>query len=87
MIGYWIGAPFARQGYGRAAIASVVEYAFQEMKLNRLEAACQPDNAASVRLLENSGFRYEGLARDYLRINGDWRDHLIYAAIARDFGA
>lgn len=86
-VGYWIGAPYLRQGYGRAALLAVLEHAFETMGLNRVEAACQPENAASISLLENVGFRQEGLARDYLRINDVWRDHLLYALISADFFA
>ena len=55
-------------------------------RLHRLEAACIPDNTASVRLLEKTGFRREGYARDYLCINGIWQDHLLYARLKDDIG-
>ncbi len=87
-IGYWVGEPFLRQGVGSAAVGAVCEHAFQKLALNRLQAACQPGNSASRRVLEKTGFRKEGLARDYLFINGDWRDHCLYALTASDyFGA
>jgi len=77
VIGYWIGAPYLRQGYGGDAVAAVVEYAFVEGGLNRVEAACQPGNSASLGLLRKLGFKEEGFARDYLHINGAWRDHAL----------
>lgn len=83
-IGYWIGAPYLRRGYGLAMVERVVSYAFEELRLNRVEAACQPGNSASRALLAKAGFREEGLARDYLFINGAWRDHLLFARTARD---
>lgn len=84
-IGYWIGKPFVRNGYARAAISAVLEHAFTTLGLNRLEAACQPENVASRTLLENVGFVNEGIARDYLFINGGWRDHLLFAITAGEF--
>lgn len=86
-LGYWIGAPYVRCGYGRAAALGVLSHAFGVMELNRVEAACQPENAASIALLESAGFTREGLARRYLRINGAWRDHLLYAITAEDYAS
>lgn len=83
-IGYWVGAPFIRQGFAIRTVESLVDHAFSKLGLNRVEAACQPDNAASRRLLEKAGFSQEGLARDYLKLNGAWRDHLLFAVTARD---
>ena len=87
-LGYWIGQPFAGQGAGTSAVRAVVRYAFGRLKLHRLEAACLPTNAASRRVLEKSGFRQEGYARAYLKINGEWADHLLFGLvedeIARD---
>jgi ribosomal-protein-alanine N-acetyltransferase len=85
-IGYWIGAPFARKGYMSAALRALVPFCFGTLRLHRLEAACIPSNAASIRLLEKSGFRREGYARAYLRINGIWQDHLLYARLQDDRG-
>lgn len=83
-IGYWVGAPFARKGYMTAAVRALIPYSFNALRLHRLEAACIPDNAASVRLLERTGFRREGYARGYLCINGIWQDHLLYARLKDD---
>ncbi|MEO0399880.1 MAG: GNAT family protein [Pseudomonadota bacterium] len=83
-IGYWIGAAYLHQGFGAAAVAAAARYGIEALSLNRIEAACQPENIASRRLLERLGFRQEGLARDYLHINGAWRDHCLYAVTARD---
>src|ERR1700687_2888377 len=59
-LGYWMGLPFVRQGYMTAAVRAVVPFAFATLRLHRLEAACIPSNAASIRLLENTGFVREG---------------------------
>ncbi len=83
-LGYWIGAPFARQGYMREAIEAVVHYAFQTLDLSRIEAACLPENTASRGVLEKSGFKYEGVAQSYLQINGRWRNHVLYANLRGD---
>jgi ribosomal-protein-alanine N-acetyltransferase len=80
-LGYWMGAAYARQGYMTAAVRMLVPFAFSTLKLHRLEAACIPENAASVRLLEKTGFVREGYAREYLCINGIWQDHLLYAQV------
>ena len=82
--GYWVGAPYARQGYMREALAAVVHYAFTELDLSRLEAGCLPENAASRGLLEKVGYKYEGVAQSYLQINGRWRNHVLYANLRAD---
>jgi ribosomal-protein-alanine N-acetyltransferase len=83
-LGYWVGEPFARQGYMREAIRAVVHHAFTVLDLSRIEAACLPENAASRGVLEKSGFKYEGVAQAYLQINGRWRNHVLYASLRAD---
>jgi ribosomal-protein-alanine N-acetyltransferase len=83
-LGYWMGAPYARQGYMSEAVRSLIPFAYGPLRLHRLEAACIPTNAASIRLLENCGFQREGLARKYLCINGLWQDHLLFALLITD---
>jgi ribosomal-protein-alanine N-acetyltransferase len=83
-LGYWTGAAHARQGYMSAAVGCLLPFAFQTLRLHRIEAACIPANAASIRLLEKSGFRREGFAREYLCIDGVWQDHLLYARLKHD---
>jgi [ribosomal protein S5]-alanine N-acetyltransferase len=85
-IGYWVGAPFARKGHMTAAMRALIPFCFGSLRLHRLEAACIPANAASVGLLEKTGFQREGYARSYLCINGTWQDHLLYARIKDDPG-
>lgn len=80
-IGYWAGAAHAGRGYTGAAVRAVAEFAFGRLGLHRLEAACVPENLASRRLLERAGFQHEGLARAYLKINGAWRDHLLFGLV------
>ncbi len=83
-LGYWTGEQHARQGYMREAIHAVVHHAFQRLDLSRVEAACLPENAASRRLLESCGFKYEGVAQSYLQIDGRWRTHVLYASLRSD---
>ena len=83
-LGYWTGAPYARQGYMREALGAVVHHAFTRLDLSRIEAACLPENKASRGLLEASGFKYEGVAQAYLQIAGRWRTHVLYAALRSD---
>ena len=80
-LGYWMGKPYVRQGYMTAAVRTVITFAFNTLRLHRLEAACIPTNNASIRLLEKTGFVREGYARDYLCINGIWQDHLLYGRL------
>ena len=82
--GYWTGQPFARQGFMREAVLAVVHHAFTAMDLSRVEAGCLPENAPSRRLLESSGYKYEGVAQAYLQINGRWRNHVLYANLRHD---
>ena len=82
--GYWIGEPFARAGYMREAIAAVINYAFAALDLSRIEAGCLPENTPSRRLLESSGYKYEGVAQSYLQIAGRWRNHVLYANLRGD---
>lgn len=84
-LGYWIGAAHAGRGYGFAALSAVTDHCLEIIGLNRIEAACQPENTASRALLRKAGFEREGLARDYLKINGKWRDHELYALTQRRY--
>ncbi len=83
-LGYWMGQAYAGQGYMSDAVRAMLPYAFNGLRLRRVEAACLPENDASIRLLERVGFIREGYARSYLCIAGAWRDHLLYAILADD---
>ncbi|MDH5410136.1 MAG: GNAT family N-acetyltransferase [Alphaproteobacteria bacterium] len=83
-LGYWVGAPHARKGYMTEAVRCVLEYSFGSLQLHRIEAACLPDNEASKGLLRKCGFREEGLAREYLKINGRWCDHVTFGILQGD---
>ncbi len=83
-LGYWMGAGQAGRGYMREALRLVIDHVFNTLGLHRIEAACIPENQRSVRLLEKAGFVREGVMRGYLRINGVWRDHYLYALLKED---
>lgn len=83
-IGYWTGQKFARQGVMSTAVCLCLDFSFQMLKLRRIEAAILPGNESSQRVLEKNGFQAEGLAREYIQIDGIWRDHLLYAVLASD---
>ena len=80
-LGYWIGEPFARQGYMTAALPLILDFAFGRLRLHRVEAACLPANVPSRALLLRAGFDQEGYARQYLCIDGRWQDHLLFAIL------
>lgn len=80
-VGYWCGRGFARQGLTLAAVRALSEFAFRTLGLHRLEAACIPDNAPSRSLLKKAGFTEEGFAQAYLKINGGWRDHVLFGLV------
>jgi ribosomal-protein-alanine N-acetyltransferase len=83
-VGYWVGQPYAHQGYMTAALRVLLPSLFGELNLHRVEAACIPTNTPSIRVLEKCGFTREGLARRYLCINGVWQDHLLFGILHED---
>lgn len=83
-LGYWMGAPHAGRGWMTRAVAAACRHGFQTMRLHRVEAACLRSNVASRALLERNRFRLEGAARAYLKIDGNWTDHLLYARLEDD---
>lgn len=83
-VGYWIGQPFTGRGHASAALRRLIDHAFADLGLHRLEAACMPGNGPSLRVLEKAGFRREGVARRYLKINGTWEDHVLLALLLED---
>jgi len=83
-LGYWAGEKYAGRGYVTAAVRALIPYVFEELKLHRLQAACLPENERSRAVLRKCGFTEEGHARGYLRINGMWRDHVVFAILRDD---
>lgn len=83
-LGYWMGKNYAGQGLMTDAVITLVRHAFDRIGFHRIEAACIASNAASRRVLAKAGFTAEGTARKYLKINGEWQDHLLFAIVAGD---
>jgi [ribosomal protein S5]-alanine N-acetyltransferase len=83
-LGYWMGERHAGKGLMTDAVTTLTRYCITKLGLHRIEAACLPDNEASRRVLTKAGFVQEGAARKYLKINGQWRDHLLFAIIEDD---
>lgn len=83
-LGYWIGASYTRNGYMIEALKILIPSLFIDLRLNRIEAATLEDNVASRNLLKKIGFKKEGILRKYLKINGTWRDHVLYGLLESD---
>ncbi len=83
-LGYWVGVNHARNGYMKEALQILIPTLFIDLRLNRLEAATLEDNTASRNLLKKIGFKKEGVLRKYLKINGTWRDHVLYGLLEND---
>ena len=84
-LGYWIGVKYARNGYMKEALRLLIPSLFVDLRLNRIEAATLEENTASKNLLKKIGFKKEGVLRKYLKINGTWRDHVLYGLLENDF--
>ncbi|CAN5289752.1 GNAT family protein [soil metagenome] len=83
-IGYWVSERFAGHGVTPTAVALATDYCFFTVGLHRMEICIRPENEPSLRVVEKLGFRYEGLRRRYIHINGDWRDHFCFALVAEE---
>ncbi len=85
MIGYRLDQEWNGKGYTTEAVKLAVKYAFNELKLHRIEAGAMLDNIGSMRVLEKAGFQKEGIERKGVKINGAWEDHQIFSILADDF--
>ena len=83
-IGYWVDRDHAGRGIIPTAVALASDHCLFTMGLHRIEIAIRPENTASLRVVEKLGFRTERRAPRYLHIDGDWRDHLIFALTAEE---
>ncbi|MBA8794629.1 ribosomal-protein-alanine N-acetyltransferase [Friedmanniella endophytica] len=83
-VGYWIDQQWAGRGIVPTAVAMACDYCFRVMRLHRIEVAIRPENGKSLRVVTKLGFRPEGLRPRYLHIDGEWRDHLVFALNAEE---
>ncbi len=83
-IGYWVAERFAGKSITPTAVALATDFCFSQLGLHRMEICIRPENDASLRVVEKLGFRYEGLRRRFIHINGDWRDHFCFALVAEE---
>lgn len=83
-IGYWVAERFAGRSLTPTAVALATDYCFYQLGLHRMEICIRPENEPSLRVVEKLGFRYEGLRRRYIHIDGDWRDHFCFALVVEE---
>lgn len=83
-LGYWVIEKVAGQGLTPVAVALATDYLFFEKGLHRMEVCIRPENTASLRVMEKLGFRYEGLRRRYIHIDGKWADHFCYGVVVEE---
>ena len=81
-LGYWIVASHQGRGFITEAVRSIIGFAFDTLKLHRVQIAIMPRNERSLRVVERLGIRREGKALAYLAIAGTWEDHEIFAVTA-----
>ncbi|MGN7356304.1 GNAT family N-acetyltransferase [Paenibacillus sp. SAF-054] len=86
-LGYFIAENQQGKGYMTDAVRLSVQYAFDVLGLHRIQAGVMPRNSASRKVLEKSGFREEGIAKRYLRINGLWEDHILFGVTSEEWQA
>jgi [ribosomal protein S5]-alanine N-acetyltransferase len=79
VLGYWVSPEVAGRGVMPTSVALVTDYLMDQVGLHRVEINVRPENTASLRVIQKLGFRYEGLKQRYIHINGDWRDHYVFA--------
>lgn len=84
-LGYYLGEKFNGIGFMSEAISMILRFAFEDLKLHRIEANIQPHNLASIAVVKKNGFSKEGFSPKYLKVDGEWRDHERWAIIVEDW--
>ena len=83
-LGYWIVRKAAGRGIMPVSVALATDYLFLKKGLHRMEVCVRPENTSSLRVVQKLGFRYEGLRRRYIHIDGKWSDHFAFALVAEE---
>lgn len=83
-LGYWVARAAACRGAATIATALATDHCLMRLGMHRMEICIRPENAKSLRVVQKLGFRYEGLRRRYIHIDGDWRDHYCFAVIREE---
>ena len=86
-VGYWIGKPYRRRGFASAALRLLLEFGFEQLRLNRIEAGHFPYNPASGAVIEGANMRFEGRRRGYVRHREQYKDLIWYAITRADYDA
>jgi [ribosomal protein S5]-alanine N-acetyltransferase len=84
-LGYFVDVRYKRQGLTREAVCLALDVAFGALGLHRIQAAIMPHNEASLALARSVRLRREGLAERYLQIDGQWRDHVLFAVTTEEW--
>ncbi|MDN3439711.1 GNAT family protein [Planococcus sp. APC 3900] len=85
LVGYSIDEAYIGKGIATEAVKLMTAFGFEQLRLHRIEAYVSPENIGSIRVLEKTGFHQEGLLKEFLYINGEWKDHYYYAMIEDEF--
>jgi len=86
-LGYWMGVPYWGKGYTTEAARRMIQFGFEEVKLNRVFALCFSDNPASARVLEKSGMKHEGVLRQHLKKWDEYKDAVYYGILQSEWFA
>ena len=83
-IGYWLGEKNTGNGYMEESIKAIIPYIYEQLKIHRIQAFTLEDNIASRKLIEKVNFTKEGTLREAMKINNEWKDHVIYSLLVTD---
>lgn len=83
-IGYWLGEKNTGKGYMEESIKAIIPYIYEQLKIHRIQAFTLEDNIASRKLIEKVNFTKEGTLREAMKINNEWKDHVIYSLLLTD---
>ncbi len=84
-VGAWLGRKYWGKGYGTKALKLILQFAFKELKLHRVEGIAFEWNVASRRIMEKVGFKFEGMRRESFKLNGKYQNEVIYGILRDEF--